>query len=88
MWAGFLSILKLVPMVEKLIDGITGWLHDRKVANDQKTADQRDQAVAGLTEIDKAQQGRDAAAGDIAADPSSVRKPGADIAPRSSDGIS
>lgn len=76
----------LLGFLAKAGTRLMDWLHDRSVRDAQQTKDQRDQATAGLQEIDEAQAARDAAAADMRR--GGVRQPDADTAPRGSDGIS
>lgn len=81
------AILSILGFLSKAGSALMSWLHDRSVANAQKTQDQRDQAVAGLTEVDAAQKARDVAAGSLNSALGGVRQPDPDAAP-TIDGIS
>jgi hypothetical protein len=83
-----MGFLKLLSTAGDFLSWLFSYLHDRKVKNDQQTEDQRDQAVAGLSEIQRADQSRDAVRDQLASDPASVRKPDGHTAARGSDGIS
>jgi hypothetical protein len=87
MWTAITNALAAIPIIGKIVDAITGYFHDKGVKDAQRNSDQRDQAVAGLAEVDAAQRARDAAGDHQRADPDSVRRPAADTAPRR-DGIS
>lgn len=88
MLAALLALLKAIPVIGGWVDKIAAYIHDKGVKDAQRNKDQRDQAVAGLAEVDAAQRTRDAVDARQRVDPDSVRKPDADSAARGSDGIS
>lgn len=80
--------LSIIGTIGDLISKLAAWWHDRQVKNEQQTEDQRDQAVAGLSEIQKAGQAGDSISGQFASDPSRVRQPDGHTSARGGDGIS